>query len=124
MLFSSPVTRWIVAIAAVTAGAFLAFGDGVKWRSSPSLQWLAQAPIPLQVWGIAVILYGVLLLPTHTRPVAYAAGAVLWAMFTISVLATINSGGPKSALGIAAFIDVTAFHLFAIRTAWATRYTP
>jgi hypothetical protein len=124
MLYRSPWTRWVLAASAVSAGAMLTFGNGAKWRSAPSLQWLAQAPIPLQAWGVAVMVYGVLLLPVRTRPVAYAAGAVLWATFTISIVATIGTTGPKSALGIAAFIDVTAFHLLAIRTAWGTRYAP
>lgn len=122
MLYRSPLVRWFFAIIAVLAGSLLTFGDEAKWRSTPSLHWLAQAPIPLEAWGVAVITYGLLLLPEKTRPAGYFVGGLLWLIFTVSLLATVNTTGPKSALAIAAFLDVTVFHFFSIRIAWATRF--
>lgn len=116
-MYRSPLTRWVLILAAVFAGAMLASGPD-RWRQTTSLNWLAHAPIPLQLWGLLVVLYAVLLISDRTRPAGYTIGAVLWAVFTISLVATVPEAGPKSAVAIAAFIDVTAFHIFSIRTAW------
>lgn len=124
MLYRSPLTRWFLAAVGIIAGLVLTFGPAKKWHSAPSMHWLAQAPIPLQAWGVAVIVYGVLLLIPQSRPVAYAVGMVLFAVFTISLVATVETTGPKSVMGIAAMLDVTAFHAFAIRTALDAKLAP
>jgi hypothetical protein len=120
MLFRSPLTRWTLILSGVFAGVLLAVGPD-RFRETPSLTWLAQAHIPLRLWGVALVVYALLLAFDSTRPLGYAAGAVLWAVFTLSIIATIPQSGPKSSVGIAAFIDVTAFHVFSIRTAWAQK---
>lgn len=120
MLFRSPLTRYVLAAAGLFAGVMLAFGPD-RWRSTPALEWLSQAPIPLRAWGFAFMAYALMLLWQQTRPAGYATGAVLWAIFTFSLFATIPEDGPKSALAIAAFIDVTVFHAFSVRTAWAQK---
>lgn len=120
MLYRSPLTRWVLILGGLFAGLTLAFGPD-RWRDTTSLTWLAQAHVPLRVWGIAVIVYALLLAFDSTRPLGYAVGAVLWAVFTLSIIATIPQSGPKSSVAIAAFIDVTAFHAFSIRTAWAQK---
>lgn len=122
MLYRSPLTRWILATTAVIAGCVLTLGGGAKWRSTPSLHWLAQAPIPLQAWGVAMVVYAVLLVASdNTRPVGYALGAALFAIFAISLLATLTDGGPKNIVTIAAMIDTVVFHIYSIRTAWAVK---
>lgn len=126
VLYRSPLTRWVLAAVGILAGLVLTFGDPVKWRSAPSLHWLAQAQLPLEVWGVALIAYGLLLLPETTRPLGYAIGCFLFAMFTVSLFATLDlsSNTPKNVVTIAAMVDVTVFHAFSIRTAWATKLTP
>lgn len=123
MLYRSPLTRYFLAAVGLVTGAVFAFGDAQKWRSTPSLHWLAQAPFPLRWWGIAFIVYAVLLLVERTRAAGYAAGMVLFAVFTVSMLATLNLGStaPRNIVSIAAMVDVVAFHAFSIRTAWNAR---
>ena len=106
MLYRSPLTRFVLALAGIFAGLMLVAGPD-RWRATPSLHWLAQAHIPLRVWGVAVVVYAVLLLFERTRPFAYACGACLWAMFTLSLFATIPEAGPKNSLALAGFVDVT-----------------
>lgn len=123
VLYRSPLIRWLLSLAGLCAGLVLIFGDGEKWRSAPSLHWLAQAPIPLQAWGAALVLYALLLLFAETRPLGYALGAVVYALFTLSLIATLDLGSasPKNAPVLAGMVDVVAFHVFSIRTAWAQR---
>lgn len=118
MLYRSPVTRWFLVVVGVVTGALLAFGDGQRWRSTTSLKWLAQAPVPLQVWGALFIVYGLLLLFERTRWIGYAIGAGLFAIFTVSLLATIHptAPNPKNIVVVAAMLDVTVFHGYSIRT--------
>lgn len=121
MLYRSPWTRVALIVVALLAGWLLTFGNGAKWRSTPSLHWLAQAPIPLQAWGAALMLYALLLLPIRTRPVGFAVGAVLYALFAISLLFTLNTAGPKNIVAIGGLVDCVVFHVFSIRTAWMQR---
>lgn len=123
MLYRSPLTRWVLIVTGLTAGLLLMFGSEQKWRSAPSLHWLAQAGIPLQWWGGAVVLYALLLVHADARPLGYAIGCFLYAMFTIALFVTLDIGGdaPKNVIGIAAMIDTTVFHALSIRTAWAYR---
>lgn len=122
MLYRSPLTRWVLALTGLVAGLILVFGDPSKWRSTPSIHWLSQAPIPLQAWGVAFIVYAVLLVASaDTRPVGYAVGAGLFAIFTISLLATLSDGGPKNIITIAAMTDTVIFHIYSIRTAMAVK---
>lgn len=120
MLYRSPLTRLILVAAGLFAGLMLTVG-GDRWRSTPSLHWLAQARIPLRIWGLVIIVYAVLLVWQRTRPGGYALGAVLCAVFTISLWATVADGGPANAVVLAGMIDVTAFHAFSVRTAWAQK---
>lgn len=124
MLYRSPITRLLLALTGIAAGVIFAFGDGHRWRSTPSLKWLGQAPIPLQWWGIAAIIYGLLLIPAKTRPAGYALGAGIFAVITVSLLATINDGAPKNVWAIVGLLDVVVFHIYSIRTAWALRMAP
>jgi len=123
MLYRSPITRWVLITTGLLAGLLLMFGDAEKWRSAPSLHWIAQAGIPLQWWGAATITYALLLISSETRPGGYALGCFLYAMFTIALFATLDLDGsaPKNVLGIAAMVDTTVFHALSIRTAWAYR---
>lgn len=121
MLYRSPITRWFLALTGITGGVLFTFGDSHRWRSTPSLHWLAHAPIPLQWWGIAAIVYGLLLLVPKTRPAGFALGAVIFAVITVSLLATIDDGAPKNVWAIVGLLDVVVFHIYSIRTAWALR---
>ena len=123
MLYRSPITRWVLITTGLLAGLLLMFGDQQKWRSTPSLHWLAQAGIPLQWWGAATVVYAALIAFTDTRPGGYALGCFLYAMFTIALFVTLdlNSDTPKNVLGLAAMVDTTVFHALSIRTAWAYR---
>lgn len=123
MLYRSPVTRWLLTLTGMVAGLLLTFGPGDKWRSTPSLHWLGQAPIPLQTWGVLMMLYALLLLPESTRPAGYALGCFLFALLTVSLIATVGEPGPKSIAAIAATVDCTVFHAYSIRTAWAVKLT-
>lgn len=120
MLYRSPWTRWILALSGLIAGLLLTFGDGQKWRATPSLHWLAEAGIPLQVWGVLLIIYAALLAFTDTRPIGYALGCFLFAVFTFSLIATMSTG-PKNIITVAAMVDTVVFHAFSIRTAWMNR---
>lgn len=121
MLYRSPWTRYLLAAAGTLAGALLTFGDGVRWRSTPSLHWLARFPLPLQAWGVAFLAYALLLLLPWTRAAGFAVGAFLFAVFTVSLIATVSDGAPKNVVAIVALIDVVVFHLYSIRTATLIR---
>lgn len=121
MIYRSPWTRLILAAIGGTVGALLTFGGERQWRHTPSLHWLAGWLIPLQAWGVAFIVYGLMLLVERTRPAAYAAGAGLFAIFAVSLIATVNDGAPKNIVTIGALVDVIVFHVYSIRTAWALR---
>lgn len=121
MLYRSPWTRWLLATTGLIAGLLLTFGSGARWRSTPSLHWLAQVPLPLQVWGVAFLVYAVLLLLPQTRAAGFAVGAFLYSVFTVSLIATVNDGAPKNIVSIAALIDAVVFHLYSIRTAEVLR---
>lgn len=123
MIYRSPLTRYVLAVIGLVTGVIFAFGDGHKWRSTPSLHWLAQAPIPLQAWGVALIVYAVLLVSPRTRPVGYALGAFVYLVFTVSLLATLHpsSPDPKNIVTVGAMIDVIVLHLFLIRVSEAIR---
>lgn len=121
MIYRSPFTRWFLAAVGIVAGSVFAFGDEAKWRSTPSFDWLSRLPVPLQFWGAAFIVYGLLLLVERTRPIGFALGAFLFALFAVSLLATLKDEGPKNVFVIAGLLDVTVFHVFSIRTAWAQK---
>lgn len=121
MLYRSPWTRWILTITGILAGALFTVGDDAKWRSTPSFAWLRHVPIPLQVWGLAFIVYGLMLIFERTRPAGFAVGAFLYAVFAVSLLATVGGDGPKNVFAIVALLDMVPFHLFSIRTAEAIR---
>lgn len=121
MLYRSPITRWFLAATGVVAGSLLTFGGPVRWRSTPSLHWLSRFPLPLQAWGVAFLAYALLLLLPQARAAGFATGAFLYAVFTVSLVATINDGAPKNIVAIVALLDVVVFHLYSIRTAEAIR---
>lgn len=123
MLYRSPLTRVFLSASGLVIGVLLAFGDTYKWRSTPSLHWLAQFPLPLPVWGLGFFAYSVLLLMPWTRAGGYALGAFLFSVFAVSLLATLGDGQPKNVVAIAALLDVVVFHLYSIRTAEITRLT-
>jgi hypothetical protein len=119
MLYRSPATRWILALGGIIAGLTLVFGSAVKWRSAPSLSWLGHAPLPLQFWGFAFVIYGLLLLPAKARAWGFALGFVLFGVFTVSLFATLDLGSdePKNAIALLGMVDVTAFHAYSIKNA-------
>jgi hypothetical protein len=123
MLYRSPWTRWFLAGSGIATGVIFALGDGHKWRSTPSLEWLEHAPIPLQLWGLAFIVYGLLLIPTRTRPVAYAIGAVLSAVFLVSLVATLWTPGGKNFIAVWALFASVVFHIYSISIALTIRDT-
>lgn len=122
MLYRTPLTRWFLTLTGLISGATLTFGDAAKWRATTSLHWLAEAHIPLQTWGVLLMVYALMLLPRSTRPAGYALGAALFTLFAISLIATIGGPGPKNIVGVAALLDVIVFHVYSIRTAWAVRF--
>jgi hypothetical protein len=73
------------------------------------------------VWGVAFIVYGLMLVFERTRPVGFAFGAFLYAVFAVSLLATVGGNNPKNVFAIVALIDMVPFHLFSIRTAEAIK---
>jgi hypothetical protein len=121
MLYRSPLTRLLLAVTGLLCGLLLVFGEPQKWRSTPSLHWLNQFPLPLQAWGIGFFLYAALLLLPPTRAGGFALGAFLYSVFTVSLLATLGDGQPKNIVMVAALTDVVVFHLYSIRTAEALR---
>jgi hypothetical protein len=118
MVYRSPVLRWFLALMALATGVIFTFGDGAKWRSTPSLHWLAASRIPLQLWGVLTIAYGLMLLTSRLRSAGFALGAGIYALFTISLLATVFDGQPKNVYAVSAMALVVAFHLYSIRTAF------
>jgi hypothetical protein len=106
-------------VAGVWGGLVLAFGDQQKWRSAPSLKWLQQAYVPLQWWGWALIIYSLLLTVRKTRAVGFGLGAAIYAVFAVSLIATLGTPGPKSAVAVAGLVDVVALHAYAMKTALA-----
>lgn len=123
MLYRSTITRQILIAGGILAGVLLAFGDRRTWRSTPSLRWLDSGPIPLRVWGLLFIVYAALLALRRTRPAGFALGAILIAVFAVSILAIMHltSASPKNIVVLVAFVDTIVFHLFAIRTSMALR---
>lgn len=121
MLYRSPWTRRVLAATGALAGVILLFGDATRWRSTPSLHWLARFPVPLQVWGVAFLVYALLLLLPQARAGGFAVGAFLYAVFTVSLVSTVNDGQPKNIVALVALLDVVVFHLYSIRTAEAIR---
>lgn len=119
MLYRSPATRWVLSLMGVWAGCILIFGDHEKWRTSPSLQWIQHVPVSLAVWGVLFIVYALLLFPKRTRPAGFALGAFLVAVFAVSLIATVNTAGPKNIVVIGGLVDLAAFHLYAVKTALA-----
>lgn len=131
MLYRSPLTRWFLATVGVVTGWTLTLGDREKWRDTPSLHWLAQTPvpfthatIPLQFWGFSFFVYALLLLLPRSRPAGFTVGAILYAVFTVSLLATLFAPGPKNFVPVGAMLIVIAFHLYSIRTAYDLRDLP
>lgn len=118
-IYRSPVLRWTLILTGVLIGLIFLFADPVKWQSAPSLQWLRQSHIPFAAWGAGFLLYSTLLLAKPTRPAGFALGSALFAVFAVSLFATINTAGPKSAVGLAAVVDVVVFHAFAVKTSLA-----
>jgi hypothetical protein len=121
MLYRSPLTRWVLAATGLAAGVLFTFGSEAKWRSTPSFAWLRHVPIPLQVWGLAFIVYALLLVFEQTRPAGFAVGAFLYAVFAVSLLATVGGNNPKNVFAIIALIDMVPFHILSIRTAEAMK---
>jgi hypothetical protein len=119
MIYRSPVTRWVLTVTGAWAGLVLIFGDPHKWQATPSLMWLKHSHIPFAVWGGLLVLYALLLLTARTRPVGFTLGAALFAVFAVSTLATLETAGPKSAVGLAALVDVIVFHGYAVKTSLA-----
>lgn len=116
MLFLSRLPRWLLSLAAFVGGLVLVFGDSAKWRSTPSLKWLGNAVpfVPLQVYGVALAVAGVLLLRVRTRPLGYALNAGLFTLATVSLLVTVHQSGPKAILFIVACVQVVAFSILAL----------
>lgn len=121
MPFRSPIIRWILAVIGLTEGVLLAFGDGHRWRSTPSLHELAKAPVPLQWWGLAFILYALMILMPKFRPVGFTIGAGVYAVFTISLFAALSATNPINAVVLGMAVCTVAFHVLAVRTAWLVR---
>jgi hypothetical protein len=120
MLYRSPVTRWVLTIVGLCVGWVLIFGDHAKWRTAPSLRWVAHVPVvDLPFWGVLFIVYALALIPRRTRPAGFALGAVLVTVFAVSLIATIGSEGPKNIVAIGGLVDLAAFHLYAVKTALA-----
>jgi hypothetical protein len=119
MLYRSPATRWVLTIVGLCIGWVLIFGDHAKWRTAPSLKWIGHAPVSLPVWGVLFVVYAVGLAFRCTRPAAFALGAVLVAVFAVSLIATIGSEGPKNIVAIGGLVDLAAFHMYAVKTALA-----
>jgi glucose uptake protein GlcU len=117
MLYRSPFTRLVLAGVGLLVGVVFTFGSAAKWRSTPSLHWLEQAPVPLQAWGVLFIVYALLLPAVRTRPFGYALGAFLFAVFTLSLLATLDGPDPKNIVTLGAMADTVVFHVYSIRTA-------
>lgn len=119
MLLRSPATRWILCLVGLITGYMLIFGNHAKWRTSPSLQWIGHVPVSLAFWGVLFVIYAVLLIPRRTRPAGFALGAVLITVFAVSLIATINTAGPKNIVVIGGMVDLAAFHMYAVKTALA-----
>jgi hypothetical protein len=119
MIYRSPVTRLILFVTGLWAGLVLIIGDPNKWQATPSLMWLKHSQIPFEVWGGLLVLYALMLIPRRSRSLGFALGGALFAVFAVSMVATIGTPGPKSALAIAALVDVVAFHGYAVKTSLA-----
>lgn len=116
MLFLSRLPRGLLSLVAFIGGLVLTFGDGAKWRSTPSLKWLGNAVpfVPLQVYGIILAVAGVMLATVRTRPIGYALNAIIFALGTVSLIATIHQSGPKAILFVVATMQVTLFSILAL----------
>ncbi len=119
MLFLSRLPRWLLGIISLVGGVILAFGNKDKWRHTPSLHWLAHALpfVPLQAYGILLAVDGLLLLSVRTRPLGYALGAMMFALFSVSLLVTIHQAGPKAILFVVAALQLVCFNILAISVA-------
>ena len=122
MIYRSPVTRWTLALFGFVAGALLAFGDKARFQSAPSLRELDKVPyVSLSAWGVAFMVYALLLLPNRTRPLGYLAGGVLFGVFALSLIVSSKDVTFVNTVIIAAVLDVIVFHFYSVRTAWSIR---
>jgi hypothetical protein len=69
------------------------------------------------------MIYAVLLVVRRgpVRSIGFALGAILFAVFTISLFVTLHlhSPDPRNIVAIGATVDVVVFHVYSIRTAMA-----
>ena len=123
MLYRSRFTRWVLIAVALWIAYILIFGDPDTWRTAPSLVWAVHnVRVPMPAWGCVFIAYAALLVPARTRPVGFAVGAALFAVFGVSLIVTVGTGGPKSAIAIGGIVDLITFHLYAVKTSLAANY--
>lgn len=89
------------------------------FRSPPSLQFLAGSHVPLQVFGVALLAYSILMVTPHSvwelaHIMAFALGALLGLLFTASYVYVAFRGSSKN--GVATFLlaDAVLFHVSAV----------
>ncbi len=115
-VFNSLLLRWVLTLAGFYGAYVLTIGPP-SGRTSKSLDFARESHIPLWAWGVALVVYGVLLITDFGDIgciTGYAVGAAIGIYFSISYaayLASIPPDVPHNSLAEMFLIDVVAFHV-------------
>lgn len=114
-MYRSPFVRYGIALVALWVAYMMVWGLPDKWRTAPSLHWATRTcHVPFPLWGVLFVVYAALLVYRPWRWAGFLMGWVLFAFFTAALFFTVNTDGPKSAVAIAAFVDVCIYHGYSV----------
>lgn len=90
------VARIVLLIGALGPG--IALLDPGKWGRSPVLHQLSSLPVPLQFFGVSLILASILIIIPKLRDIGYIWVAMFYLVVNISGLIAVYNGHASSAL--------------------------
>lgn len=114
-MYRNPFVRYGLALVALWIAYIMTWGLPEKWRTAPSLYWATHTcHIPFPAWGALFVIYAVMLVIPKLRWGGYLMGWVLFTFFTVGLIATVNTSGPKSAVVIGLAVDVCIYHGYSV----------